>query len=47
MDKIKTQVENYDPDELTQAVQRMVTSRPRESRKLKWPKMKLSAQESE
>ncbi len=47
MDKIKAQVEGYDPDELTQAVQRMVTSRPRESRKLKWPKMKLLAHEPE
>ncbi len=47
MDKIKAQVEGYDADELTKAVQRMVTSRPRESRKLKWPKLKMSAQEPE
>ena len=41
MNKIKTQVEGYDADELSQAVRRMVTSRSRESRKLQWPKLRM------
>ncbi len=47
MDKIKAQVEGYDAEELTQAVQRMITSQPKESRKLEWPKLKMSAHEPE
>ncbi|MCP4541010.1 MAG: hypothetical protein GY832_28065 [Chloroflexi bacterium] len=41
LDKLKTQVEGYDADDLAQAVRKMVTAKPRDSRKLKWPKMKF------
>jgi hypothetical protein len=40
LDKLRTQVEGYDAEELAQAVKYMVTSESRESRKLKWPKLK-------
>jgi hypothetical protein len=40
LDRLKAQVEDYDADELTRAVEHMVTAKPRESRKLKWPKLK-------
>lgn len=39
LDRLKAQVEDYDADELAQAVKHMVTAKPRESRKLKWPKL--------
>ncbi|MEE8390395.1 MAG: hypothetical protein V3S14_06310 [Anaerolineae bacterium] len=41
LDKLRGQVEGYDADDLAQAVRQMVTSKPRDSRKLKWPKVKL------
>ncbi len=47
LNTLKAQVGDYDASELAQAVQRMVTSKPRESRKLKWPKLKLPASEQE
>ncbi|MDY7077682.1 MAG: hypothetical protein SXV54_12240 [Chloroflexota bacterium] len=40
LDKLKTQVEGYDAEELAQAVKYMVTSQAREGRKLKWPELK-------
>lgn len=40
LEKIKAQVEGYDPDELVQAVRHMVTSQPREGQKLAWPELK-------
>ncbi len=41
LDKLKTQVEGYDAEDLTRAVRQMVTAKPRDSRKLKWPKLKF------
>ena len=40
LDKLRGQVEGYDADELAQAVRQMVTSKSRDSRKIKWPKVK-------
>ena len=40
LDKLKEQVEGYDADELAQAVEHMVTAKPRWTRRLKWPKLK-------
>lgn len=40
LDKLKTQVQGYDVDELARAVKHMVTAKPQESRKLKWPTLK-------
>lgn len=39
LDKLKTQVQGYDADALTQAVTQMVTAKPRDGRKLEWPKL--------
>jgi len=39
LDKLSSQVEGYDAEELVQAVKHMVTSQPREERKVKWPKV--------
>ncbi len=47
LDKLKTQVEGYDADDLAQAVKQMVTAESRDSRKLEWPKLKLSKQKPE
>ena len=40
LDELKAQVQGYDVDELAQAVQHMVTAKPQENRKLKWPTLK-------
>jgi hypothetical protein len=40
LEKLKTQVEDYDAGELAQAVKHMVTSQAREDRKLAWPDLK-------
>ncbi len=40
LDKLRKQVEGYDTDELTQAVRHMVTSKSRDERRMKWPKLK-------
>lgn len=40
LDRLKAQVEDYDADELARAVKHIVTAKPRESRKLKWPKLR-------
>ena len=40
LDKLKAQVEGYDADALTQAVKHMVTAKPRDSKKMKWPELK-------
>jgi hypothetical protein len=37
LDKLKAQVGDYDAEGLAEAVKHMVTSQPRESRKLEWP----------
>lgn len=40
LDKLKTQVQGYDADALTEAVTHMVTAKPREGRKLEWPELR-------
>lgn len=40
LDKLRAQVGGYDADDLAQAVKQMVTAQSRDSRKLKWPKLK-------
>jgi hypothetical protein len=41
LDKLRAQVEGYDAGDLAEAVKRMVTAEPRDSRKLQWPKLKF------
>ena len=41
LDKLKTQVEGYDAEALAEAVRQMVTAKSRDSRILKWPKLKF------
>ena len=41
LEKLSSQIEGYDVEELTRAVKHMVSSQPRESRKLKWPDLNL------
>jgi hypothetical protein len=41
LEKLRSQVEGYDIDELTQAITHMVGSESRESRKMKWPDVKI------
>ena len=41
LDKLRTQVEGYDAEDLAQAVKQMVTAQSRDSRKLQWPKLKF------
>jgi hypothetical protein len=40
LERLKSQVESYDPEELAQAVRHMVKSRSREERRLEWPELK-------
>ena len=40
LDKLASLVEGYDTEELSQAVQSMVTSRSQEDQKLAWPELK-------
>jgi hypothetical protein len=40
LDELKAQMEGYDAEELAQAVQHMVTAKPRKGRRLKWPTLK-------
>jgi hypothetical protein len=40
LDKLKAQVEDYDADDLVQAVQHMVKAEPVEERQLEWPELK-------
>ncbi|MBE9507766.1 MAG: hypothetical protein IMY86_06915 [Chloroflexi bacterium] len=40
LDKLKEQVEGYDTEELAQAVKHMVTTKPRQGRKLEWPELR-------
>jgi hypothetical protein len=40
LDELRTRMEGYDADELAQAVQHMVTAKPRKGHSLKWPKLK-------
>lgn len=40
LEKLKAQVEDYDAEELTRAVEHMVTAKPKEGAKLEWPELK-------
>jgi hypothetical protein len=40
LEKLKDQVEGYDTEALTQAVEHMVTAKPVEERKMEWPELK-------
>lgn len=40
MEELKSQVEEYDTEELTRAVEYMVTAKPKEGTKLEWPELK-------
>ncbi|HEY67505.1 MAG TPA: hypothetical protein G4N97_04455 [Thermoflexia bacterium] len=39
LDKLKTQIEGYDVEELAQAVKHLVMAKPRKGRKLEWPEL--------
>ena len=39
LDKLKSQVKDYDADDLVQAVQHMVQAEPVEERQLEWPEL--------
>jgi hypothetical protein len=40
VDKLRAQVEDYDPDELSRAVEHMMSAKAKKGRKLKWPELK-------
>ena len=40
VEKLRGQVEGYDPDELSRAVEHMVSAKAKKGRKLKWPELK-------
>jgi predicted house-cleaning noncanonical NTP pyrophosphatase (MazG superfamily) len=40
LEKLKEQVEDYNPEELAQAVKHIVTAEAQEDRKLEWPEVK-------
>ena len=40
MEKLRVQVEDYDLDELSRAVEHMVSAKAKKGRKLKWPELK-------
>jgi hypothetical protein len=40
LDRLKAQVQDYDADALSQAIAHVVTAKPREDRKLEWPKLR-------
>ena len=40
LDELKAHMEGYDAEELAQAVQHIVTAKPRKGRRLKWPALK-------
>ncbi len=40
MDELMTGLDEYDADELTQAVKQLVTAKSRPDRKLEWPELK-------
>jgi hypothetical protein len=40
MEKLRGQVEGYDADELSRAVEHMVSAKAKKGRKLKWPDLK-------
>ncbi len=41
LDKLMEQVEGYDPEELEQAIQHLITAKSQEGRTLEWPELKL------
>jgi hypothetical protein len=40
LDELRAQVQDYDVDQLAQAVEHMVKAKPRKAQKLKWPSFK-------
>lgn len=40
IDKLKTQIENYDINELTEAVEHLVTAKAQKGREVEWPELK-------
>ena len=40
VEKLRGQVQEYDPDELSRAVEHMVSAKAKKGRKLKWPELK-------
>ena len=40
VEKLRDQVEDYDPDELSRAVEHMMSAKAKKGRKLKWPELK-------
>jgi hypothetical protein len=40
LDRLKAQVQDYDADALSQAITHVVTAKPSEDRKLKWPELR-------
>lgn len=45
LDQMRAQLEDYDAEELSRAVDHMVTAKPRRGRKLKWPELKSKLRE--
>jgi hypothetical protein len=40
LEKLKAQVETYDPEDLARAVEHMIKAKPKEGSKLEWPELK-------
>ena len=40
LDELRAKVQDYDVDQLAQAVEHMVKAKPRKAQKLKWPSLK-------
>lgn len=45
IDKLESQVEGYDADDLAQAVKHLVTAESRKERELEWPELKQKLRE--
>jgi hypothetical protein len=46
LEKLKAQVEDYDPEDLTRAVEHLVKAKPKEGSKLEWPELKRKRKSS-
>ena len=46
LEKLRGQVEDYDTEELSRAVEHMVSAKAKRGRKLKWPELKRRRQSS-
>ena len=44
VEKLRDQVEDYDPDELSRAVEHMMSAKAKKGRKVKWPELKRRRQ---